>query len=96
MRIAHIIMVHKNPEQLVRLIKRLKHPDADFYVHVDAKFNIDDFKSLSSFEQVFFIKNRVNCNWGGNTLFIGIITAMNEVLSLKKDYSFLNLRQNYM
>ncbi|MBB6502889.1 beta-1,6-N-acetylglucosaminyltransferase [Pedobacter cryoconitis] len=91
MRIAHIIMAHKNPDQLIRLIKRLHHPEADFYIHIDTKSAIEDFNLALSIVRVLFIKNRVNCNWGGNSLFLGIISSMNEVISLKKNYSFLNL-----
>ena len=91
MRIAHVIMVHKNPDQLIRLIKRLYHPDADFYIHIDSKSEIGDFESVRSIKQVSFIKNRINCNWGGNSLLTGIITAMNEVLSLNKGYNFINM-----
>lgn len=91
MRIAHIIMAHKNPDQLIRLIKRLHHPDAQFYVHIDLKSPIEDFRSIMKINQVSFINNRINCNWGGNSLLTGIIASMNEVLSLKKGYSFINL-----
>lgn len=91
MRIAHIIMVHKNPDQVIRLIRRLQHTNADFYVHIDAKSNIEEFEAVADLPQVSLIKKRVNCNWGGNSLFIGILTAVREVLSLNKGYSFLNL-----
>lgn len=91
MRIAHLIMVHKNPNQVIRLIERLHHPNADFYIHLDAKSNIEDFKKVSSLNQVSFISNRINCNWGGNSLLIGILTSLNEILSYGKYYDFINL-----
>lgn len=31
--------MHKNPEQMRRLVERLRHPEVDLYVHVDAKFD---------------------------------------------------------
>lgn len=91
MRIAHLIMVHKNPNQLIRLIKRLQHPNADIYIHVDTKSDIEDFKHVLTLNHASFINNRVNCNWGGNSLLIGITTALNEVLSYNKGYGFINL-----
>lgn len=90
-RIAHIVIAHKNSAQLSRLIQKLKHPGADFYVHVDLKVDINIFKSLLDIPGVSFIKNRISCNWGGNSLFMGIISSMQEVTSLKKDYDFINL-----
>lgn len=91
MRIAHIIMTHKNPDQLVRLIKRLHHPNFDFYVHVDSKIPIEDFVPILDISQVSLIKNRVKCNWGGHSFINAIGSSLNEVLSLNKDYDFINL-----
>jgi len=91
MRIAHIIMAHKAPKQLARLIENLNHPQFDFYIHIDSKIPMDSFKYLSDIPNVYFIKNRKNCNWGGNSLLIGIISALDEVLSQNKHYDFLNL-----
>jgi len=91
MRIAHIILAHKNPEQLARLIKRLSHRSSDFYIHLDKKVDIDDFRYLEKLENVSFIKNRVKCNWGGNTLSIGILTSMEEILNSGIAYDFINL-----
>lgn len=91
MRVAHIVMTHKNPDQLVRMISRLVHPDFDFYIHVDNKVQISNFNSILDLPNVAFIKNRVNCNWGGNSLLTGIVSALDEVLSLNKDYDFVNL-----
>lgn len=91
MRIAHIIMAHKNPDQLIKLIRRLHHSQFDFYVHIDNKVDIDDFNQVLNIDRVYFIKNRVKCNWGGNSLFQGIISSLKEVLSLNLAYDFVNL-----
>ena len=48
MRIAHIIMAYKDPEQIERLVKNMAHPDFDFYVHIDTKFDIAPFAFLKS------------------------------------------------
>jgi hypothetical protein len=37
MRIVYLIMAHKNPEQVVRLIRRLDDEDVHFFIHVDLK-----------------------------------------------------------
>jgi hypothetical protein len=41
MKVAHLIITYTNPAQTARMIKRMQHPDFDFYIHVDAKFPID-------------------------------------------------------
>lgn len=91
MRIAHIIMAHKNPQQLLRLIKRLEHPNSDFFIHLDKKVPIEEFKLITDLNYATFIKNRINCNWGGNSLFSGILSSLNEVVSSNRSYDFINL-----
>ena len=91
MRMAHIIMVHKDPDQLERLLKSLQHPAYDFYIHVDKKSDIQPFLRLSGIGQVYFIKNRHICNWGGNSLFTTIVSCMNEALRSGIPYDFINL-----
>ena len=34
MKIAHLILTHNNPLQLERLVKRLRHNDADIYIYI--------------------------------------------------------------
>ncbi len=40
MRLAALVMAHKNANQLVRLIRALKDDEIDVYVHLDKKWNI--------------------------------------------------------
>jgi len=42
----YIILVHENPQQLLRLIKALDDNKSFFYIHVDKKVDIQDFKEL--------------------------------------------------
>ncbi len=37
MRIAYVILAHKYPEQLVRLISQLNTNDVSFFLHIDKK-----------------------------------------------------------
>jgi hypothetical protein len=90
MKIAHIIMTHKNPAQLERLIQRLQHPMSDIYIHLDKKVNIGPFKYLEQNENVFFINNRVECNWGGYSFVRAIMSSLKEVLK-GDNYEFINL-----
>lgn len=91
MRIANIIIAHKNPTQLLRLIERLRHPQFDFYIHIDKKVPIHDFKLVKEYENVYFIKNRISCNWGGNSLLNAITSALNQVAETNRNYGFVNL-----
>lgn len=60
MKIAYIILGHKNPQQIVRLVRRLIHPDNYFFIHIDKnadkKIYENVFEQLKDCENVKFIK----------------------------------------
>lgn len=56
MRVAHLIVTYTNPEQTERMIKRMQHPDFDFYIHVDAKMPISSHDNVAKIPNVFLIK----------------------------------------
>lgn len=84
-------MAHKNPEQLERLIVAMKHPMFDLFVHLDKKSDLNDFKHLTKYDNVFFIKKRIECNWGGFSFVKAILNSVSEALSSGKNYQFVNL-----
>lgn len=91
MRIAHIIIAHKNQHQLLRLIERLRHPQFDFYIHLDKKAPLSEFDQLREDEQLKLIRNRARVNWGGNSLLKAITNSLEEVVSLNKGYGYIHL-----
>jgi hypothetical protein len=91
MRIAHIILVHKNPVQLEYLIKTMSHPDFDFYIHLDKKTDIIPFAHLTEIDQVYFIKNNIICNWGGYSIVEAICRSIDQVQQSGITYDFVNL-----
>lgn len=91
MRIAHIILTHKNHNQLLRLIKTLQHPQFDFYIHLDGKVELSELEGLKDFPNVKFIKNRIACNWGGFTILQAVFNSIKEVLDSGVKYEFINL-----
>lgn len=91
MRIAHLIMAHKNPRQLERLIVTMKHTMFDLYIHLDKKTDIKSFRHLDKYDNVFFIQNRIECNWGGYSFVKAILNSLTEVLNSGRKYEFINL-----
>jgi len=65
-RIAYLILAHDQPAHLQRLVQRLAAPGVAFYVHIDAKSDINAFAALGS--TVTFCDRRVNCGWGDISL----------------------------
>jgi len=91
MRVAHLIMVHKNPAQVLRLAEKLVHPNFDIFIHVDAKVSIDQFELLKTVPNLYFINNRSECNWGGFSLFKCIIDCLKQIVQLPTKYAFINM-----
>ena len=100
MRIAYIILAHKLPEQLVRLVKKLNTDATSFIIHVDRKTDQKTYQkivnALSPFENVYFLKRHV-CNWGGFGHVQATLDGIREVfaLNLQFDYAILLTGQDY-
>ncbi|MEH2464501.1 beta-1,6-N-acetylglucosaminyltransferase [Nostoc sp.] len=67
MKIAYIILAHKYPQQLVRLIYKLNTDDISFFIHIDKKADYKIYHhiltQLKDFPNVSFIK-RYDLAWG--------------------------------
>lgn len=91
MRVAHIIIAHKNPLQLERMLKRMQHPMFDFYIHIDKKVDIADYQYLTGIKGVSLINKRLNCNWGGYSTLQAMVGSLKEVIFTGVNYGFYNL-----
>jgi hypothetical protein len=91
MKLAHLILTHANPAQLQRLINRLQHADAHFYIHLDSKSDIIPFLHIADEHNVFFIKNRVKVNWGGYSIVQATLNSMAEIQDSGHKYHHINL-----
>ncbi|MBW4890929.1 beta-1,6-N-acetylglucosaminyltransferase [Mucilaginibacter sp. HMF5004] len=91
MKIAHLILVHKNPKQLARLMDRLQHPDADIYVHLDAKTRFEPFEKLLQRPNVYAIKKRIKVYWGSYSIVEATLNGFREILDAKNNYAYINL-----
>lgn len=80
MTIAHLILTHKNPAQLERLLDALDHPRFDFYIHLDGKTDAAPFEHLLSRPNVFFIRRRAKVYWAGFGTIQATINGFREIL----------------
>ncbi len=71
MEINYLILTHKNPQQVKRLISRLADKHANFYIHIDSQANVDEFKRILPEPGVHFLDKRFKGTWGD----IGIVKA---------------------
>ncbi|MGZ3757145.1 MAG: beta-1,6-N-acetylglucosaminyltransferase [Mucilaginibacter sp.] len=91
MRLAHLILVHSNPQQAERLIKRLTNAQADVYIHLDGKCNIDEYAHLTQIDNAFFIANRTVITWANYSMIDATLKSFEEILDKSIDYSHINL-----
>lgn len=91
MKIAHLILCHSNPGQIERLIRRLQHPDAWFYIHVDNKAMLEPFLPLEALPNTVLVKNRVDVYWGGYSIVQATLNGFTEILASGISFSYINL-----
>ena len=90
-KLAHLILAHDNPDQLVRLVGKLSHESADIYIHLDAKADIFLFKEAEKVPGVRFVQNRTNVVWCEYSTIAATLIAMEEILAGGVPYSHINL-----
>jgi len=91
MRIACIIMAHKDPQQIERLINKFRQLPFDFYIHLDKKIKRSPFDYLSQIPNVYFIQQRVRVRWASFSFLNAILQSLKEVLGKETAYDFLSI-----
>jgi len=86
MKIAFLILAHKNPKQLQMLLNALQHPAFDFYIHIDQKTNGEPFEYLSTNKNVFFIKKRAKIYWAAFGTIQATLNGFREISLANYDY----------
>jgi core-2/I-Branching enzyme len=93
--LAYVVLAHKLPRQLARLLERLDHPDDVALVHVDAKKPIEPFRRelepLLRSGRVRFTRERVRCHWGGPGHLRATLAAAEELLDSGHGFSHMVL-----
>lgn len=87
MRIAFIITAHNDPVHLKRMTDALPE-SSEFFVHVDAKSDIEPFLKLIDNPRVHFTKKRINVMWGSLGVVDSQMQAIGEALVSGKEYDY--------
>src|SRR5882757_5678786 len=96
MRIAFLILAHKSPLQLERMLNALDHPAFDYFIHIDKKADPEPFAWLSKRERVCFIKNNIKVFWGRYSLVQATLNGIGEILAAGKyDYVHVMSAQDF-
>ncbi len=86
--LAFIISAHTDPVHLNRMIKSLPE-NSEFYVHVDSKSDIKDFKKLIDSENVHFVEPRINVMWGSIGVVDSQMIMINEAIKSSHSFNYL-------
>lgn len=91
MKIAFLILAHKDPKQLVGLIESLTHPRTEIYLHIDKKSNLEEFTSYFSEAgvQVKYISNDVDIIYSSIKYIDATLILLREALKNNCDYFVL-------
>lgn len=65
MKLALLLLCHKNPEQINLLLDVMQHPDIDFFIHVDKKSTINNKINLNEHVYMLDDTERINVEWAG-------------------------------
>lgn len=77
MTIAYLILVHKGPEQLLRMINSLQNDEDYFVVHLDARVSLSDFFGFfTDYENVHFLEDRAVSAWGSFGLVEAVLNGL--------------------
>jgi len=100
LRIVYLILAHRYPAQLNRLVRRLDAGNSHFLIHVDKKVGNGEFSSMARLlahrQNVRFVK-RYTCHWGGYGIVQATLQGLKEIKEhgIEFDYVCLLSGQDY-
>ncbi len=91
MRVAIIIIAHKNADQVRRLLTALTHEQFDFYIHLNKAVDMGAFAHLADLPRVQFVQRRQRVYWASYRFTEAILQSVREVLATGIAYDFINV-----
>ncbi len=89
MRIAYLLLVHTNPQQINQLVRALDNGKNQFFLHVDQKSDIAS--SIDEGDRIHLINNRISVKWGDFTLVEATIALCQEALKKREEFDYMVL-----
>jgi len=87
MKIAYLMLVHKNPRLLERAIRILSTEDCGFFIHIDLKTDLREFSRLSG-DNIFFSDQRLSVYWGEFSQVEATIRLIRQALASSAEYDY--------
>jgi hypothetical protein len=78
--INYLIIAHKNPDQVLRLINTLRlNDDNHFFIHIDYSQDISEFQRIINGADITYSKNRYHCVWAHYNFVLATIKLLKLV-----------------
>ncbi len=78
-RAAYLILAHRQPGQVARLVGRLQHPQVRLWVHVDRRADEAEFRRWLHPSEVTFIQPRYRIRWGRYSLVEATLAGLRAI-----------------
>lgn len=97
MEINYIILAHRYPRQVKRLIEKLSTPKSSFYIHIDKNVPMELFLyELADLSNVNFVYEREEGIWGDIGIVLATLNALKQILrDHRNGYCVLLSGQDY-
>lgn len=92
MKIAYLVIAHKNPQLLKRVIRTLSSENCAFFIHIDRKSSMKEFSCIEG-DNVFFSKERIPVYWGQFSQVQAELLLLRQALGMTQDYGYFVLMQ---
>jgi hypothetical protein len=90
MKIAYLIMAHRNPRLLGKLVNFLSGEDTGFHIHIDQKSDLLQFSQIKG-PNIHFCKTRVPVYWAEYSMIEAMLTLIREALESPMQYRYFML-----
>jgi hypothetical protein len=90
MKIAYLILAHRNPRLIARTIEALSCEDSAFFVHIDKKSNLNEFLVIKA-KNVLFTERRIPVYWAEYSMVEAILILIQQALVESKKYEYFIL-----
>jgi hypothetical protein len=87
MKIAYLMLLHKDPRLLKKAIETLSSEDCGFFIHIDRKSDIRGFSVIRG-DNISFCKQRIPVCWGQFSQIDATLLLVRQALGSSKDYDY--------
>lgn len=88
---AYIILAHKNPEQVARLLTALDDNHSTFFLHLDKNVDATQFRNINMHRNNLVAVKSIATPWGGFGLVEATLHALKAVTDHRKHFDFISL-----